>query len=140
MSNISLWKRQELGRLKSDMARLFDSLCKDFGLPSVFNACDDGPDVDLRETDAAIIVTVSIPGARAEDLDVEVHGDMLTIRCAMHRTTAEGEEVGSFASSLRLPCRVASDKAEATLEQETLTITLPKEPARSGNKVCIHCK
>ena len=90
--------------------------------------------VDMYETDDAIVVKSAIPGIKAQDLDISVTGEILTIK----GETRTGEEIkegkylyrerryGSFCRALTIPVPVMTDKAEATFENGVLTLTLPK--------------
>jgi len=90
--------------------------------------------VDMYETDDAIVVKSAIPGIKANDLDVSIVGDILTIK----GETKSEEEVkgdryirrerrcGSFCRSLAIPLTVVAGEAEAEFEDGVLTLTLPK--------------
>jgi HSP20 family protein len=90
--------------------------------------------VDMYETDDAIVVEAAIPGIKPEDLDINVTGDILTIK---GETKAEEEvkeesyirrerRYGSFCRSLTIPVLVVADKAKSEFENSVLTLTLPK--------------
>ena len=90
--------------------------------------------VDMYETDDAVVVKSAIPGIKAEDLDISVTGDTLTIK-GETRTDAEIKEenylyrerrYGSFCRALSIPAPVVTNKAEAEFENGVLTLTLPK--------------
>src|SRR3989304_2950123 len=81
--------------------------------------------VDLYETDDEVVVKASLPGVKAEDVEIAVTGDTLTIK---GETREEHEEkkpnyyrqerrYGAFQRVLTLPVRVDADKADATFEQ-----------------------
>lgn len=96
--------------------------------------------IDMYETDEEIVVKVSVPGIRPDDLDIQVRGDLLTIQ---GETKAEEKgrrgdylyqerHYGRFSRTVRLPVAVEADKAEAIFENGVLTLTLPKvEEARA---------
>jgi HSP20 family protein len=92
------------------------------------------PVVDIVENDTDITVKAEIPGMEQKDLDVNLAGDVLTIR---GEKKAEHEEkgdnfhriersYGSFSRSLALPCEVEEDKVEATYKNGVLSLRLPK--------------
>ncbi len=90
--------------------------------------------VDMYETDDSVVVKTAIPGVKAEDIDVSVAGDILTIKAE----TREEEEVkrenylrrerrfGSYCRSVTLPGGLETDKAEADYTNGILTLTFPK--------------
>ena len=90
--------------------------------------------VDMWETDDNVVVRTAIPGLKAEDIDLSVTGDTLTIRAE----TKEEEEIkrenylrrerrfGSLCRSVALPGGLETDKAEADYSDGILTLTFPK--------------
>ncbi len=92
------------------------------------------PVVDIVETENHIMVTAEIPGMEQKDLDVNLTGDVLTIK---GEKKAEHEEkgdnfhriersYGSFSRSISLPCEVQGDKVEASYKSGVLSLKLPK--------------
>lgn len=77
---------------------------------------------------------MDLPGLEAEDVDLSISGDMLTIRGQRVRQEEGKEEqiysrerfCGSFQRSFRVPVGVRPDKAEASFHKGVLKITLPK--------------
>lgn len=91
--------------------------------------------VDVREQDEAYLLTAYVPGLKAEDLNIQIVEDMLTIEgeYGQHEGQALLCELpaGSFRRSLRLPAQLDAEKAEAKIENGVLTLRLPKaESAR----------
>ena len=90
--------------------------------------------VDMYETDDAVVVKSAIPGIKAEDLDISVTGDTLTIKGETKTDEEVKEEnylyrerrYGSFCRVLSIPVPVVTDKADAEFENGVLTLTLPK--------------
>ena len=90
--------------------------------------------VDMYETDESVVVKTAIPGVRAEEIDVSVTGETLTIKAE----TKEEEEIqrenylrrerrtGSYCRSITLPGGLESEKAEADYTDGVLTLTFPK--------------
>ena len=90
--------------------------------------------VDMYETDDSVVIKSGIPGVGAEDIDVSVTGDTLTIRAE----TKEEEEVqrenylrrerrtGSYCRSVTLPGGLETDQAQADYTDGVLTLTFPK--------------
>ena len=92
--------------------------------------------LDVQETPEAFVVTASIPGVPAEEVDITVLGDTLRIRGERreeHRQDAQGgrwllreRRYGAFERTVALPTAVKSDAASADFKEGVLTITLPK--------------
>jgi HSP20 family protein len=100
---------------------------------------------DLFETDDAVIVQLMAPGFKAEDIFVQEQGGVLTIR-AEEQAERRGERDGVqfevqrayfLQRSFRLPVEVDADRAEATLRDGVLTITLPKVQTRGAYRITI---
>jgi len=90
--------------------------------------------VDMYETDDEVVVKTGIPGVKAEDIDISVTDDLLTIQ---GETEAEDKleeanyvrqerHYGAFARHLSLPSTVVAERATAEFEDGVLTLTLPK--------------
>jgi HSP20 family protein len=91
--------------------------------------------VDIQEHDDAYLLKALVPGLKAEDLNIQVLEDVVTIEGEFKGSEEEFlvRELphGSFHRSLRLPASLDADKAEARIEEGVLTLTLPKaESAR----------
>jgi HSP20 family protein len=90
--------------------------------------------VDMYETEDVVVVKTAIPGVKAEDIDVSVTGDTLTVKAE----TKEEEEIqrenylrrerryGSYCRSVSLPGGLETDKAGADYTDGILTLTFPK--------------
>ena len=135
MSSLIRWEPfRDLISLREAMDRLFE---ESFVRPGVGRLVPAGMEtlaVDMYETDDAVVVKSAIPGIKAEDLDISITGDTLTIR---GETKAEEEvkeenyirrerRYGSFCRSLAIPVPVVAGKAEAEFENGMLKLTLPK--------------
>jgi HSP20 family protein len=91
--------------------------------------------VDVREEDEAYILKALVPGLKADDLNIQVLEDVVTITGEFK--TDESEYLmrelphGSFRRSLRLPFPLDAGKAEAKITDGVLTLRLAKaESAR----------
>lgn len=91
--------------------------------------------VDIYQTPDELIVKSTIAGVKAEDIDISLNNDMLTIRGKRKMEEEINEEDylykecywGSFSRSIILPMEVKADGIKANLENGILTVTLPKE-------------
>jgi len=124
----------ELMSLRQAMDRLFED---SFVRPSRFlsNLGEAAaPALDVYQTANEVVVKAALPGLKPEDINVDITGDVLTIR---GETKAEQEikkedylyqerRYGSFSRSVVLPGQLKPDKAEATLEEGILTLSIPK--------------
>ncbi len=135
MSNLVRWEPfRDLTDFRNTMDRVFD---RGYTRPWRVVTWENGGSllpVDVSDTEESVVVTASLPGVKAEDIDISVTGTTLTIKGA---TQAEDEakepnyyrqerRVGSFERSIRLPVRVEVGKASATFEDGVLKLDLPK--------------
>jgi HSP20 family protein len=101
------------------------------------------PDVDVEESEDAWIVEAEIPGARAEDVHVEVRNGELDIRGEIVEKERAGilrrrtRRVGEFEYHVTLPEPVDSENPEARLHDGMLEIRIPKAERSSGREIPI---
>jgi HSP20 family protein len=135
MANITRFNPlSEMVTLRSAMDRLFDySFVSPLTLRS-FNGEAATPAVDVHETADDIVVTATLPGLKAEDVDITITGQSLSIRGEFKadEKVERGQYLyrerrfGSFQRQLQLPVRVQSEAATATFEDGVLTLQIPK--------------
>ena len=95
--------------------------------------------IKVREKD--VRVTLPFPGVSAKDFEVEVVGDMLSIRA--NRTQDNSDDTKhylcrersteSFQESVRLPVRVNGSETSAKYIDGVLTLLIPRENAEARN-------
>lgn len=92
--------------------------------------------LEIAETDEALTVRAEVPGFTANELDIRVDGNRLTI-AGKHETkeeTKKGKTIYSercakeILRSVDLPSDVEGSKVNATLKDGVLNIELPKAP------------
>jgi HSP20 family protein len=139
------WRRRgELSELRREMDSLWNRFLDEVPLPR-FRGHEWMPSSDVSETKDAIIVNVELPGLEAEDVEVSISGDMLSIKGEKKKETEEKDEhvhrverfYGSFQRSFRLPAYIQSDKADANFANGVLKITLPKTEETRGKEIKI---
>lgn len=135
MANIIRWNPlREMAAMQNAMDRLFDETWRNW--PSYFGETATGANtlaLDVHENDNQYIVTTTLPGVQAENVNVKLHNDLLTIEGEIPQHTVENarsllqERVyGRFSRTLRLPQPVNRDAVEANFENGVLTLTLTK--------------
>jgi HSP20 family protein len=105
-----------------------------------------GPAYDLYETEDGLTFRFSVPGMRAEDVEITTNQGMLTVKGTYpHQEEQTGwtwhvrslPQGGEFTYSFRLPVAVDADRAEATFEHGILTLHLPKAEAAKPKRIQI---
>jgi len=138
------WRRT--GALRPVWREMDDLWNRFFGqMPLAERAWEWMPDVDIAETDGNITVKAELPGMDAKDIDIDVTGDVLTLR-GEKKTEEEKKEdryycrerhYGSFQRSFRLPAGVQSDKVDAEFKNGILSINIPKSKEGKQKKIDI---
>ncbi len=145
MSNITRWEPfNELVSMRKEMDRLFG----DFFAQPVGREGWALPMIDLYQTDDDVVVKATLPGLEAEDLDIQITGDLLTIR-----GEAKQEEIvkeakyhlrehryQAFSRSITLPVTVVADKAKAEMKNGILQLTLPKAEETKPKTITVKAK
>jgi len=136
MADLIRWEPMGITSLRHAMDRLFeDSFVRSGGLLPGLRA--EAPAIDMYQTDKDVVVKASLPGMKAEDVEISVTGDVLTMKGEYREEQEVNEEnyfrkemrFGSFVRSLEIPVPVKVDKAEAVFEDGVLTLTMPKTEA-----------
>jgi HSP20 family protein len=131
----------DLARLHDDMDDLFRSF---FGSwPALGYESTVWPAIDISEDENAVTVKAEVPGCKAEDMDISVQANTLTISGEKKYNEEKKEKgyyhaersYGSFRRDLTLPSDVEPDKIAAACKDGVLTVTLPKSPKAKPFKV-----
>jgi len=147
--SIERWQPlSELMSLRQAMDRLFeDSFVRPSrGLVTVGEIA--APALDVYQTSNEVVVKAALPGLKPEDVNIDITGETLTIR---GESKAEQEikkedylykerRYGSFSRSVVLPSGLKTDKAEATMENGILTLTIPKLEEVKPKKISVKAK
>jgi HSP20 family protein len=132
--------------LREAMDRLFDDA---FTRPlSLKDGGWSTPAVDMYQTDNDVVIKAALPGFKADDVQINVTGDLLTIRGELKHEEEQNEKSwhireqrwGSFERSVSLPTAVVSDKAQADFANGILTITLPKAEEVKPKTISVKAK
>ena len=132
MSNLIRWEpAREMMTLRDAMDRLFDDA---FTRPLSIRDGWSAPAIDMYQTDNEIVVKAALPGIKAEEVQINITGDVLTLKGETKHEEEKKEKAwhireqrwGAFERSVALPTEVVTDKAKAEFENGILTITLPK--------------
>ena len=118
---------------RREMDRMFDDF---FGGPRANSGSWPAltPAVGIDETEKELVITAELPGVTEKDVEVNLAGDVLTIRgekkAEHEQRNGDGyymeRRFGAFTRSVRLPFEVSDDNVQATFKDGVLTIQLPK--------------
>jgi HSP20 family protein len=97
--------------------------------------------VNVREEEDAYILSALVPGLRAEDLNIQVLENVVSIEGDYQAQETEYllNELpnGSFRRTLRMPAEIEADKVEAKIVDGVLTLSLPKAESARPRKIKI---
>ena len=122
---------------------LNDRVARNFGLASN----DVHIPVDVKEENDAFILFAIVPGLSAEDIEIEVLNDTISVSGEFKRD-AEDDEVfvrserpyGKFRRSFRFATKLVADNAEANLENGILSLRVPKVPEAQPKNIKVKTK
>jgi HSP20 family protein len=147
MSNIIRWEpAREMMTLREAMDRLFDDA---FTRPLSLSGNNWSiPAVDMYQTDNEVVVKAALPGIKADEVQINVTGEVLTLKGETKQENETKEKAyhireqrwGTFERSIVLPTEVVADKAKADFENGVLTITLPKAEEVKPKTISIKTK
>ena len=124
-----------LGGLNELFRSAFDQVA-DFG-PEWMSDRIGGRMLDVEVGEKEVKVTLPLPGCRGDEIEVEMLGDVLTVRAERSEERGDGGEekhylrrersTMSYEESVKLPVKVLGQKASATYDDGVLTVVLPRE-------------
>lgn len=147
---LDIFKGADLNDPFASMQRDFDRMLGDFRRSApAFASTGFAPALDIHEVEGGLEVAVELPGVSEEDVSLDIHDDMLSIKGekkseketkdeetgAVHRERT----YGSFARSVRLPFAPDPGSASAKFADGVLTVTLPRpaEAERKSTRIAI---
>ena len=103
------------------------------------------PAADVFETKDAVVLKAELPGLTAEDVDVEIDDNVLTVsgERTFKDTVEEGRyyrlerSYGKFSRSLTLPQGITADAVSATFTDGVLEVVVPKAEEVKPRKITI---
>ena len=135
-----------VSRIFDEMDRIFDDALfrPGYAWGSVFGG-NLGMAIDLTEDEDGYVLLASLPGVKPSDVDVSLRGTTLTISAKrLAGDDANGRAYlvrerwgGEFTRTIDLPVEVDADRIEATFENGTLRLALPKAAAYQPKRIAV---
>lgn len=103
--------------------------------------------MDVKEQEGSYLVHAEMPGAKKEDIHVEIEGNQVSISSEVkqEKEVKEGERVlrseryyGQVSRSFQLAHDIDESNATASFNNGVLELTLPKRAASNGKKLTIN--
>ena len=132
MSNLIRWEpAREMMTLREAMDHLFDDA---FTRPLTLRDGWSPPAINMYQTDDEVAVKASLPGVKADEVQINITGEVLTLKGETRQVEEKKDKAwhmreqrwGAFERAIALPTEVVADKAKAEFENGILTISLPK--------------
>jgi HSP20 family protein len=103
------------------------------------------PSADLTEAEKAFELKLDLPGLTPKDIDVQVHGNTVTVSGHRREEKEEKEKSfhrlerysGAFSRTFSLPCEVNESEVAAEYAHGVLTVKLPKCEKATPKKVSV---
>ena len=122
--------------LNDRIARNFGSVSNDVHVP-----------IDIKDENDAFVLYAIIPGLSAEDIDIEILNDTVSISGEFKREEDTEESFlrserpyGKFRRSFRFATKLVADQAEAKLENGILSLHIPKVPEAQPKNIKVKTK
>jgi HSP20 family protein len=97
--------------------------------------------VNISEQDDAYVLSALVPGLKAEDLNIQVLENVVSIEGEYQVVDTEYllNELpsGTFRRTLRLPTEIMAEKVEAKIADGILTLNLPKAESARSKRISI---
>lgn len=132
---------------------LFDDFFKDLSPGFYFKPLHGDPlpsaaqiKIDVTEADRSYTVQAEVPGVRKEDIHVALDGNVVTLSAEIRQQDEQkqGDKLlrseryfGAVSRSFQLPVEVDQSQAKARYENGILTLTLPKKPSRTAQRLAV---
>jgi HSP20 family protein len=118
---------------------------REWHLPFLPSAAVDEPAVDVYRQNGTLVVKAAMPGAKPEEIQASIEGDLLTLRRTYEEAKEEKEKdyyykeqrSGSFYRQVQLPDAVDADKIEAHLKDGVLTVIAPVSSTIAAKQIKI---
>lgn len=148
MTDLTIWKNEELDRLRKDLGFLFRRFRQGFGVPRAFLEGTEMFTTSLTETEEYLVVRTELPDVRADDIQLSVTDDRLHLAVkSSEDSTRQGPHfqstitrTRSLSRSIALPCRIVADDVKAVYKDNILEIKLRKCRPEQARGVTIEVK
>lgn len=124
--------------LRQQMSALFESFLGDWG---ALEETQFGPmrvwDFQVREEEKEIVVRAEMPGFDANDLDIRLDENLLTIQAEKRQKGDGHEEFRNFRRTVALPPGIDASKIEATYQNGVLDLHIPRSEEAQVRRIPI---
>jgi len=146
MANITRYNPfNEVVSLRDAMDRLFED---SFISPRLFgNASSRGVTANLFETAEGFILQIPVPGVKAEDVEITVQQNTLSLKWDSKVQIPEnatthwlGFQSGQYQQAFTLPAPINPERVEASVHGGVLNLSLPKTEHAKARTIKVNVK
>jgi HSP20 family protein len=113
--------------------------------PSHRRAAASFPAMNVLGSDTGLLVTAELPGVKADDIDISVINERLTLSGSRQADEVEEDaryhrrerNFGNFSRTVQLPFPVDAEKVDATFTNGVLNISLPQSEDSKPKKIAV---
>ena len=143
---ITRWNpMRDMIEMQNQIDRMFDDAWRPF------YSNESALPLDIDETENGYAINAVVPGVRPEDINVNVHDNILTISGEMNEANEQKDEngkrvlvrerrYGSFSRSVRLASPIDADNIEASYENGILTLEIPKSEEAKPRRIPVNVR
>jgi HSP20 family protein len=131
--------------IQTQMSRLFQDPSALFG-GTLGALLPWAPAIDVEETDEAYMVEMELPGAKSDDLSIDVSGNEIRVYGEIKQRERKGilrrqtRKDGEFDYRFSLPVDIDADEIEAELNDGVLTLRAPKLETAKPRRITVSGK
>lgn len=134
---------REIDALQREMNQLFDTLVPSSSLIQGENRLSFMPAAEIHETSEAVHLKLELPGITAEDLDIQVTRNSVSIsgerksetQSETNGVTRSEFRYGRFQRVIPVSAQIESDAVEAAYKDGVLELRLPKAETEKSKAV-----
>ncbi|NJM65247.1 MAG: Hsp20/alpha crystallin family protein [Acaryochloris sp. RU_4_1] len=132
---------EEADAIRHQLDRLFEGMVDTYTSPTVWT-----PAIELWDEGNTFILKAFLPGVSAEDLDIQVTRESISISGQRHpdeltegtRRLYSDINYGHFRRATKLPVAVQNTEVKASFDQGILILTLPKVETEQNKVVKVN--
>lgn len=103
--------------------------------------------VNVKAEDEAFVITALLPGLKAEDINIQIVGENITLQGEFKNETADDEKYileeipsGKFFRTINLPDTLDAAKASAEMDKGILSLRVPKAEEAKPKTIKVNVK
>jgi HSP20 family protein len=137
---------REIESVQRQMNRLFEQMMSAGDGEKMGNIMNFAPAAEIQETENEVKLHMEVPGVEAQDLDVKVSEEAVSISGERKSMTNGGDKgmrrsefrYGRFQRIIPLPASIQNDKVQADFKNGVLSLTMPKSEAAKHKVVSVN--